>query len=135
VSGRPSDYRPEYCAQVIELGKQGKSVVQMACAIEVAKSTLYLWEKEHPEFSDAFTRARQHAQDWWESKGQDSLEKPGFQSSLWSRSMAARFPEDYTERQKRELTGKDEGPIKTESDVTLRPPVTREEWLKAHGLG
>ncbi len=105
MTGRPTDYKPEYCGQVIELGKAGKSVVQMACALDVHKDSLYEWAKVHPAFSDAFTRARQHSQDWWETKGQGGLETSGFNASLWSRSMAARFPEDYTERQKRELTG------------------------------
>lgn len=108
---RPTDYLPEYCDVVVELGKAGKSVTQMACALDVAKSTLYLWEQTYPEFSDALTRARQWSQDWWESKGQGGLDTSGFNSSLWSRSMAARFPEDYTERQKRELTGRDGGPV------------------------
>ena len=104
---RPTDYRPEFCEQVIELGRQGKSITQMACALDVAKSTLYLWEQNIPEFSDALTRARQWSQDWWESKGQVGLDSGGFNASLWSRSMAARFPDDYTERQKKEMTGKD----------------------------
>lgn len=117
--GRPSDYRPEHCQQVIELGKQGKSVTQMACALDVAKSTLYLWEQNIPEFSDALTRARQWSQDWWENKGQGGLDSGGFNASLWSRSMAARFPEDYTERQKRELTGGNGGPVETVTTIKL----------------
>ena len=104
---RPTDYRPEFCEQVVELGKQGKSVVQMACALDVVKQTLHNWAEQYPEFLDAFTRAKQHSQDWWESKAQAGLESGGFNASLWSRSMAARFPDDYTERQKKELTGKD----------------------------
>lgn len=106
-AGRPTDYRPEYCEQVVELGRQGKSVVQMACGLSVHKATLYEWEKVHPEFSDAFTHARQLSQDWWENAAQTGLVTPGFNASLWSRSMAARFPDDYTERSKRELSGTD----------------------------
>ena len=108
---RPTDYLPEYCEQVIELGKQGKSVVQMACALDVVKQTLHNWASQHPEFLDAFTRAKQHSQDWWETKAQTGLETSGFNASLWSRSMAARFPDDYTERQRRELTGANGGPV------------------------
>ena len=111
AGGRPTDYSPEYCEQVVELGKQGKSVVQMACHFDVARSTIYEWASVHPEFSDAFTRAKQHSQDWWETKAQENLATSGFNASLWSRSMAARFPEDYTERQKRELTGANGGPV------------------------
>lgn len=108
---RPTDYQPEFCARLIELGKQGKSVVQMACALEVHKDTIYEWAKVYPEFSDAFTHAKQYSQDWWETKGQNGLEGGQFNASLWSRSMAARFPADYTERKQQEITGKDAGPV------------------------
>lgn len=118
-AGRPSAYEPGHCQFVIDLGKAGKSVVQMACALEVHKDTLYEWAKVHPDFSDAFTRAKQHSQDWWETKAQIGLETPGFNASLWSRSMAARFPEDYTERTKRELTGAGGGPVETITRVEV----------------
>ena len=111
MMGRPTDYLPEYCERVIELGKEGKSVVQMACELGVHKDSLYEWAKVHEEFSDAFTHAKQWSQHWWESKGQTGLESGGFNASLWSRSMAARFPDDYTERQKREVTGANGGPV------------------------
>jgi|ERR1700761_2117382 len=105
--GRPTVYREEYCDQIVELGRAGKSVVQMACHFDVVKQTLFNWADAHPAFLDAFMRAKQLSQDWWETKAQDSLVTPGFQASLWSRSMAARFPDDYTERSKSEITGKD----------------------------
>lgn len=115
--GRPSEYRPEYCDKVIELGRLGKSVVQMACAIDVARDTLYQWCKDHPEFSDAFTRARQLSQDWWENQAQCGLTADRFNASLWSRSMAARFPEDYQERKGIELTGSNGGPVEVSVEV------------------
>lgn len=104
---RPTEYDPAFCERVIELGKMGKSVTQMACELDVVKQTLHNWAAVHPEFMDAFTRAKQWSQDWWESKAQTGLETGGFNASLWSRSMAARFPDDYTERQKKELSGAD----------------------------
>lgn len=119
TGGRPSSYKPEYCALVIELGRQGKSVVQMACAIDVVRSTLYEWCKDHPEFSDAFTRAKQLSQDWWETQAQCGLTADKFNAQLWSRSMAARFPEDYQERKGLELTGAEGGPVKTVTRIEL----------------
>lgn len=114
MTGRPTDYRPEYCARVIELGKQGKSVIQMACDLDVVRQTLHDWCKVHPAFLDAFTRAKQHSQDWWETQAQCGLTADKFNAQLWSRSMAARFPEDYQERRGVELTGAGGGPVKTE---------------------
>jgi Helix-turn-helix domain of resolvase len=103
--GCPSKYKAEYCEQVIELGRQGKSPAQIAAALDVARMTLYLWADAHPEFMAAFTRAKDLAQAWFEDKGQDGLFIPGFNASLWSKQVSSRFREDYTERQ--EITGKD----------------------------
>ncbi|WP_162434556.1 hypothetical protein [Pseudoxanthomonas koreensis] len=101
----------------MELGKQGKSVTQMACELDVVKQTLHNWAAAHPAFLDAFTRAKQYSQDWWENAAQTGLTTSGFNASLWSRSMAARFPEDYTERRQTELTGKDGGPVQSVTRV------------------
>jgi hypothetical protein len=57
--GRPTDYLPEFCERIIELGKQGMAVVEMANALEVCKSSLYDWSELHPEFATAFKRAKE----------------------------------------------------------------------------
>ena len=118
-AGRPTDYRPEYCALVVQLGKEGKSVVQMACAIDVARQTLYQWAEDHEDFSDAFTRAKQWAQDWWETQAQCGLTADKFNAQLWSRSMAARFPEDYQERKGVEITGASGAPLEIVTKVVV----------------
>ncbi len=120
MKGRPTAYRPEYCEQIVELGKQGKSTVQMACAFDVSRQTLHNWASDHPDFMDAFTRAKQFSQDWWESQAQLGLTADRFNAALWSRSMAARFPEDYQERKGVELTGANGGPVETVSVVERR---------------
>lgn len=111
AGGRPTDYRPEHCERVIELGREGKSHAQIAAALDVARNTLYNWADAHPEFLSAITRARDLSQAWFEDKGQTGLEAPGFNASLWAKQVSARFPDDYTERQKRELTGANGGPV------------------------
>ena len=111
AGGRPSDYRPEYCEQVIEFGKLGLSVAQMASRLDTSKQTLLRWVEANPEFRDAMEVARSHSQAWWEEMGQANLIMPmgsgSFQGSVWSRSMAARFPDDWRENKGVELTGKD----------------------------
>jgi GTP-dependent phosphoenolpyruvate carboxykinase len=93
---------------VIELGKIGASVVEMAAEIGVARSTIECaWPQAYPEFSEAFTQARLQSQVWWEKIGRENLITPHgqtFQSSVWSRSMAARFPADWRESSKVEQT-------------------------------
>jgi hypothetical protein len=112
--GRPSDYDPTFCEMVIELGKQGASVVEMAVEIGVSRNTLETnWPAAHPEFLEAFTHARECSQAWWEKTGRVGMIGKDIDSSIWSRSMAARFPRDWREVKGTELTGKDGSPVST----------------------
>ena len=113
--GRPSEYRPEYCERVIELGRLGMSVVEMASEIGVSRNTLEtLWTAAHPEFMEAMAIAREASQAWWESMGRTNLVMPKdagtFQASVWSRSMGARFPRDWRENKGVALSGEDGQP-------------------------
>lgn len=97
-AGRPSTYDPSYCQEVIDLGKAGKSKAQMAAFFDVSRQTIDNWASAHVEFLEALSRAEAHAQAWWEDKGVDGMEKPGFNAAVWKKSMEARFRDDYTER-------------------------------------
>ena len=50
-------------------------------------------------------------------KAQANLRRDKFNAMVWSKSVAARFRDDYTER--KEVTGADGGPIKTESKIDI----------------
>lgn len=132
-AGRPTSYDPSYCDLVIEMGKRGYSKVQIAAELGIAKSTLPVWEQANPEFSDALTRAMTFSQSWWEQKGQDCLIMPGgmsFQSSVWSRSMAARFPDDWREKTATELSGPNGSAIKSDTAFRVEfvaPPARKSE--------
>ena len=103
--GRPSLYKPEYCDRVIELGREGMSVVEMAAEIGVSRSTLEeAWPAAHEEFSEAFARARELSQAWWERQGRVGLTAERFNAQVYSRSMAARFPKDWRESKNVEST-------------------------------
>jgi hypothetical protein len=114
--GRPSKYEPDFCGRVIELGREGYSVVEMAAELGVHRETLETnWPASFPEFSEAFMQATQLSQAWWEGQGRKNLLlAPGqgtFNASVWSRSMAARFPRDWREKSGVELTGANGGPV------------------------
>lgn len=71
-------WREEYADQIISLGRQGKSVTQIAAALDVCKQTIYNWtDPDHGSFQqaalDALTRAKQLSEAWWETIGQDNL--------------------------------------------------------------
>lgn len=117
VFGRPSKYRSEMCHQVVEWGKLGKSKAWIASELDIARSTLDEWCAAYPDFSEAITRAHTYAQRWWEDKGQEALDKREFQASVWSRSMAARFPDDWREKVGHVGGSKDDEPIRQEVNL------------------
>ncbi len=95
VWGRPTKYEPKYCQMAIDYMSQGKSLVGFAASINVVTSTIYEWEKNYPEFSEAIKVARQKCQEWWENAGQTGLfmgkEEGSFSQSAWIFNMKARF--------------------------------------------
>lgn len=111
AGGRPSTYDPSFCSKVIEWGKAGKSRAWIADELGVVRATLKNWEATHPEFLEAMDRALTAAQRWWEDAGQDGMSADKFNSSVWSRSMAARFPDDWREISRQEQTGANGGPV------------------------
>lgn len=120
--GRPSLYKPEYCAKVVELGREGCSPAQIASHFDVDRVTLRNWADEFPDFFTAMTRAKVHEQAWWEMMGQKGLVADRFNAQVWSKSVAARFREDYTER--KEVTGADGGAIKQEVTTTNKLDIS-----------
>lgn len=116
--GRPTKYDPAICDTIIELGRQGKSRVQMVAATGIPYATFKAWEQGQPEFRAAMEEAMALAQAHWEELGEMHLtEVPGgprLNTGLWSRSMSARFPRDYSDRSKLEVTGKDGGAIEVD---------------------
>jgi transposase len=104
-AGRPTKYEPQMCEQLIKCGKQGFSVVEMACHIGIHKDTLYDWAKNNPEFSDSLKIAMQHSQDWWEKKGRAATfgEIEGFNPTAYIFQMKNRFREDYSDVNKHEV--------------------------------
>ena len=105
ATGRPTLYKPEYCEEVIALGKEGKSLAQMCAHFDISRQTIDNWGKDHPEFLDALTRARVHMQAKLEELGFAGLANKEFNAAVWKTTMAARFREDYTERKEVENKG------------------------------
>lgn len=67
--GRPSDYKPEYCEQIVTHMSGGASITSFAAEIDVARSTINEWMSVHPEFSEAVKRAKAKCAAWWEMRG------------------------------------------------------------------
>ncbi len=124
--GRPTKYDPSLCDKVVELGKLGKSIEQIACELGFSTRVLFKWRDEHDEFMHAMADAKEYEQVWWESIAQTHMiEEQGaakLNASIWSRSMAARFPKKYRESTKQEITGADGAPLLTNLTVNFVKP-------------
>ena len=124
--GRPSKYDPAYCDKVIELGKLGKSFEQMASMLGVGITTFKRWREEHEEFRTSLEDAQAFAQTWWEDMAQsylvESKDTEKLNTGLWSRSMAARFPANYSDRVKQEISGPGGVELKTGFVLSFEEP-------------
>lgn len=124
ATGRPTSYDPAFCERVQELGGLGYSRAQIAADLGVSRETTYNWEKVHPEFLDAMTRARDLALAWWEHAGQRGMFMTGFSANAWGLQVRNRFPEDY--REKREV----DSTVQVKNDAALPRPDNYDDWLK-----
>lgn len=124
--GRPTLYDPKYCEEVIALGKIGKSVEAIGAILGVGTKTLYNWRDQHEEFLHALDMAKEFELQWWEDIAQthmiENKESDKINASIWSRSMAARFPKKYREQVKQEITGADGAPFLTGIQVSFVKP-------------
>ena len=124
--GRPSLYDPAYCEKVIELGRIGKSVEQIAAILNVSLRTMYSWRDAHEDFLHALDDAKTYEQAWWEDQASsymvENKESDKLNATLWSRSMAARFPKKYRESTTTEITGAEGAPLLTGIQVPFVKP-------------
>jgi len=125
--GRPSLYDPKYCEEVIALGRIGKSIEQIAANLNVSLRVLYDWRDKHPEFLHALEDCKTYEQAWWEEQAAaymvENKESDRLNATLWSRSMAARFPKKYRESTKTEITGADGAPLLSGIQVSFVKPT------------
>lgn len=111
--GRPTKYRPEFCQDLIDHMSKGYSYETFGAALYdkygkefgVHKDTLYEWEKEHSDFSDAKKVAFMKCQQEWEELGIKGTQGSfiAFSGSTWIFNMKNRFK--WRDRSDIELNG------------------------------
>ena len=123
AGGRPTDYEPAFCEQVIELGKTGASKAEMAAELGCARSTFALWEEAHQEFSEAVKDAVSWSQAWWEKQGRIATfgGTDGFNATAFIFNMKNRFPSDWKDKVEQDQT------IKGEMVHEIRRTIVRPE--------
>lgn len=65
--GRPSKYHPAMVTTARLMTERGAVDADIAQALGIVLSTLYLWKSQHPEFSDALKRGKEVADDMVEN--------------------------------------------------------------------
>lgn len=93
VIGRPTDYRPEYCGQLIEHMREGFSFETFGALCGTSKTTLHSWTREFSEFLAAKNAGELLSQLWWEKTGRIGMmgKAPGFMPAVWIFNMKNRF--------------------------------------------
>lgn len=113
--GRPSDYDPAYCDTATTFLADGYSLAALAGHIGVARSTVYRWVDEHPEFSDAVKTGQAKAVLWWETANRNlALTGEGNATAIVF-GLKNRASDEWRDVKATELTGKDGGAIQTDS--------------------
>jgi hypothetical protein len=91
-------YKPEMCAQVVELGKTGASQKIMFSHLGISRTTADKWKKEKPDFAEAMDRAVVESQAWWEREALANLNNRTYNTRLFEIATRAQFPQDYKDR-------------------------------------
>lgn len=117
--GRMTGYLPKFCDEVIDLGREGKSIAYIIGALGVSRSMFSRWREAFPEFEEAVQLSQLYSQQWWEDIGQTGMLTKGIDSGIWSKNMAARFKDEWQDLRRVEATGKDGGAIKVENRLDI----------------
>ena len=112
--GRPTNYKPAYCSQVIDHLSQGYSLTTFAANVGTNPQTLYSWSDANQEFSDAIAQGRAVGQKLWEDRlGVQVVTGKGNSSALVF-GMKNLYPWDW--REKQEIDHRHSGSIAVETD-------------------
>ena len=101
--GRPSKYDPDYCYKIVDMMRQGMSIIEASVRLNVHPDTVYEWAKVHPEFADAMEMGRRVSQAWWEEKARMNIESKEFNSKLWEYNVRCRFRKDWGVNQQHDI--------------------------------
>lgn len=119
--GRPTDYRPEYCEQVIATMREGLSLTAFAGGIGVARSTINKWIEDYPEFSEAVNIGKASVAAWYNLQAKRIVEEGGTsaQSTLIVFGLKNMDSESWKDKQEVQHSGSIEVSTKEQRDAAV----------------
>ena len=81
---RPTVYKATYPDFFVKICKDGGSICDFCCKVEIARSTFYEWVGAHEEFRDAFHLGKEYTEAWLTREGIDGMKADKFNSTVWS---------------------------------------------------
>jgi transposase len=101
--GRPTDFKPAYAEEILQLMATGLSLAAAAAELGIHRQRVYDWEEKHPEFADTIKLARSKRQLFLERRLLSATDGPVVTSSIFALKNAA--GEDWRDKQEQEHTG------------------------------
>ena len=94
--GRPTDYKSEYCVQIIEYGTSGKPILKFCADLGISRSTFYKWKDEYPEFKEASEIAKtKNASFWNDEMGKQGTSQDKYPNSAQLKAYVAANIDEY----------------------------------------
>lgn len=101
-----TDLPKDWEETILELSKQGASIIELAVALEISRDTFYEISKRDSYFSDTIKKCKDLSEAWWTKKGRVNLENKDFNYTGWYMNMKNRF--NWADKQEVDHTTKGE---------------------------
>ena len=76
---------------IINLSKEGASIVELAVALDISRQTLYNLSERDEHFLHTIKKCKRYCEAWWLSKGRTELDNKDFSYTGWYMNMKNRF--------------------------------------------
>jgi len=95
---------------IINLSKEGASIVELAVALDISRQTLYNLSERDEHFLDTIKKCKRYCEAWWLSKGRTELDNKDFSYTGWYMNMKNRF--GWADKQENKTENTHTGEIK-----------------------
>lgn len=127
-AGRPTDYRPNYCEELISLMATGLSLTAAAAELGFHRQRVYEWAEKHDELADAINLARGKRVLFLEKRLlSDGTPSPAMTGTIFALKNAD--AEEWREKIVNEHTGPDGGPQEHKHTLSDESAVLLSEVL------